>query len=117
MRIELVAPVCKNLTTASRIVTPLDRKYTERLIAVLGNDAEEQAKSNSTANTDGLIEAATLLVEKNPQQARDLGSLSLRLGRSTQITSLIAKLRSKDLRLADSLFAETVATVRQDDEV
>jgi len=96
-----------------KIVTPLDRKYTERLIAVLSNDAEEQAKIKSTANTDGLIEAAMLLVEKNPQQARDLGSLSLRLGRSTQITSLIAKLRSKDLRLADSLFAETVAAVRQ----
>lgn len=96
-----------------KIVTPLDRKYTERLIAVLRNDAEEQAKGKNTANTDGLIEAAMLLVEKDPQHAKDLASLSLRLGRSSQITSLIAKLRSKDLRLADSLFAETVAAVKQ----
>jgi hypothetical protein len=96
-----------------KIVTPLDRKYTERLIAVLSNDAEEQAKGKNAANTDGLIEAAMLLVEKDPQHAKDLASLSLRLGRSSQITSLIAKLRSKDLRLADSLFAETVAAVKQ----
>ena len=96
-----------------KIVTPLDRKYTERLIAVLRNDAEEQAKGKNTANTDGLIEAAMLLVEKDPQHAKDLASLSLRLGRSSRITSLIARLRSKDLRLADSLFAETVAAVKQ----
>src|SRR5829696_167481 len=96
-----------------KIVTPLDRKYTERLIAVLSNDAEEQAKGKNTANTDGLIEAAMLLVEKDPQHAKDLASLSLRLGRSSQITSLIAKLRSKDLLLGDSLFAETVAAVKQ----
>lgn len=96
-----------------KIVAPLDRKYTERLIAVLSNDAEEQAKGKNTANTDGLIEAAMLLVEKDPQHAKDLASLSLRLGPSSQITSLIAKLCSKDLRLADSLFAETVAAVKQ----
>jgi hypothetical protein len=96
-----------------KIVTSLDRKYTDRLITVLSNDAEEQAKGKNTANTDGLIEAAMVLVEKDPQHAKELGSLSLSLGRSSQITSLIAKLRSKDLRLADSLFAETVAAVRQ----
>lgn len=96
-----------------KIVTPLDRKYTDRLITVLSNDAEEKAKGKNAANTDGLIEAAILLVEKDPQHAKELGSLSLSLGPSIQITSLIAKLRSKDLKLADSLFAETVATVRQ----
>ncbi|HJP93957.1 MAG TPA: hypothetical protein VJ875_18510 [Pyrinomonadaceae bacterium] len=96
-----------------KIVAPLDQKGTARLIAILSKDAEEQAKGKNAANTDGLIEAAMLLVEKEPRHAKELGSLALRLGPSSQITRLIAKLRSKDPNLGDSLFAETLAAVRQ----
>src|ERR1041385_3924190 len=63
-----------------KIVAPLDQKCTARLVAILSKDAEEQAKGKNAANTDGLIEAAVLLVEKEPRHARDLGSLALRLG-------------------------------------
>jgi hypothetical protein len=96
-----------------KIVAPLDQKLSARLVAILTEDAEQEAKSAPTANTDGLIEAAIFLVDKDPPRAAELGAIALRVGRPTQITWLIFKLRAKDPRLADTLFGQTIAAVRQ----
>jgi hypothetical protein len=96
-----------------KIVAPLDQKLSARLVAILTEEAEQEAKSGPTANTDGLIEAAIFLVEKDPQRAAELGALALRVGRPTQIAWLIFRLRAKDPRLADTLFGQTIAAARQ----
>src|ERR1700730_888139 len=96
-----------------KIIAPLDQELSARLIAILTRDAEQEAKADRAGNTDGLIEAAMLLVEKDPQRAAELGALALQLGRPTQITGLIFRLRTKDPRLADILFVKTLAAVGQ----
>ena len=96
-----------------KIVAPLDQKLSARLVAILTEDAEQEAKSAPTANTDGLIEAAIFLVDKDPPRAAELGAIALRVGRPTQIAWLIFRLRAKDPRLADTLLGQTIAVVRQ----
>lgn len=96
-----------------KIVAPLDQTLSARLIAILTQDAEQEAKAEHAANTDGLIEAAIFLVEKDPQRAAELGALALRLGHPTQITALISRLRAKDPKLADTLFVQALAAIRQ----
>ncbi len=96
-----------------KIAAPLDQKLSARLSVILIQDAEQEAKAERGANTDGLIEAANFLVENNPQRAAELGALALRLGRPRQMESLIFRLRRKDSKLADALLAQTLAAARQ----
>ena len=96
-----------------KIVAPLDQQLTARLVAVITQEAEREGKAERAANTDGLIEAAILLVDKDPRRAAELGALALRVGRPTQITGLIFRLRAKDAKLADTLFVQALAAVRQ----
>jgi len=96
-----------------KIVAPLDQKSSARLVAILIQEAEQEAKAERAANADGLVEAAIFLVEKDPQRAAEWGALALRVGRPTQIESLIFRLRAKDPRLADALFTQTLAAARQ----
>ena len=95
------------------IVAPIDQKLSARLVDILTQEAEQEAQTDRAADTDGLIEAAISLVDKNPQRAAELGALALRVGRPTQITALIFRLREKDPRLADTLFVQTLAALRQ----
>lgn len=104
------------LTTARlllQIVAPLDQKLSARLVAILTQDAEQQAKAERAANADGLIEAAVSLVDTDPQRAAELGALALRVGRPTLIQLLIFRLRPKNANLADALFTQTLAAARQ----
>jgi hypothetical protein len=94
------------------IVASLDRKLSERLVAVLTQDSEHQAKEH-TGNADALVEAAVSLVDTDPQRATELGALALRVGYPTQIDSLIFGLRGKDAKLGDALFLQTLAAARQ----
>lgn len=96
-----------------QIVAPLDQKLSARLVAILTQDSEQEAKAERAVNADGLIEAAVSLVDVDPQRAAELGALALRVGRPTQIQSLIFSLRPKDAELADALFAKTLAAARQ----
>lgn len=95
------------------VVARLDQKLSARLVYILTQDAEREAKSERGANIDGLIEAARFFVEKDPQRAAELGALALRLGRPTQVEFLISSLRRKNAALGDALLAQTVAAARQ----
>jgi hypothetical protein len=95
------------------IIAPLDQKLGARLVAVLTQDSEQQAKGERAANADGLIEAAVSLVDTDPQRAAELGALALRIGQPTQIDWLILSLRRSDAKLADALFLQTLAAARQ----
>jgi hypothetical protein len=95
------------------IVAPLDQKLSARLVAVLTQDSEQQAKEERAANADGLIEAAVSLVDTDPQRAAELGALALRVGHPTLLPWLIRSLRTKNPNLADVLFTQTIAAARQ----
>jgi hypothetical protein len=95
------------------IVAPLDQKLSARLVAILTQDSEQQAKDERAANADGLLEAAVSLVNTDPQRAAELGALALRVGHPTLIQWLIFSLRSKNPKLADVLFTQTLAAARQ----
>lgn len=95
------------------IVAPLDQKLSARLVAILTQDSEQQAKDERAANADGLIEAAASLVNTDPQRAAELGALALRVGHPTMIDWLIFRLHHKDAKLADALFSQTLAAARQ----
>ncbi len=96
-----------------KIVAPLDQKLSARLVAILSDDAEHMADAERGANAAGLIEAAMSIVDKDPQRAAELGALALRVGQPSQIAWLISRLRPKDARLADALFAQALAAARQ----
>ncbi|MEK6336540.1 MAG: hypothetical protein AABM67_16555 [Acidobacteriota bacterium] len=96
-----------------KIVVPLDQKLSSRLVAILSDDAEHMAEAEQSANAEGLIEAAMSIVEKDPKGAAELGALALRVGRPAKITALILRLRAKDAKLADALFAQALATARR----
>ena len=90
------------------IIAPLGQKLSKRLVAILSDDAEHTDPAERAANAEGLIEAAMSLVDKDPQRAAELGALALRIGRPTAVAWLISRLRAKDARLGDALFAQTL---------
>jgi hypothetical protein len=96
-----------------KIVAPLDQKLSTRLVGILTQDAEQIAKTERAANADGLIEAAISLVDIDPKRAAELGAVALSVGPPTEIQWLIFRLRPKDPKLSDALFAQTLAVARQ----
>lgn len=95
------------------IIAPLDQKLSARLVAILTQDAEQEANAERAANSEGLVEAAISLVEVDAKRAAELGALAVRIGAPPQITWLIAKLRVKDPGLATGLLLQTFAALRQ----
>ena len=96
-----------------KIAAPLDKKLSERLLAILTQDAAQEAIEERTTDTERLMEVASFLAEKDPQRAAELGALALQLGNPTQIELLILKLRRKDVKLSNALFAQTLAAARK----
>ncbi|HBB88135.1 MAG TPA: hypothetical protein DC047_11005 [Blastocatellia bacterium] len=96
-----------------KIVAPLDQELSKRLLAVLAKDAEQAMDADRLANADAIVEAAISLVDKEPQRAAELGTLALRVGRSTHIVSLISRLLSKDPTVGNALFSQTIEAARQ----
>jgi hypothetical protein len=111
-------PAERNLRLATarlllNIVAPLDQKSSKRLIAILTDDAERLGETERRANAEGLVEAAISIVDKDPQRAAELGAIALRIGRPTPIAWVILRLRSRDVKLGDALFAQTIEVARQ----
>jgi len=111
-------PAERNLRLATarlllNIVAPLDQKLSKRLIVILSEDAERVGEAERRENAEGLVEAAISIVDKDPQRAAKLGAIALRVGRPTPIAWLILRLRSRDVKLGDALFAQTIEVVRQ----
>ncbi|HEX6046142.1 MAG TPA: hypothetical protein VFZ22_16740 [Pyrinomonadaceae bacterium] len=96
-----------------QIVTPIDQKLSKRLIALLSDRAEQISEGEREANADGLINAANVLVDSDPKRAAELGALALRVGRPTEIQGLIVRLRSREPKLSDELFRQTLVVARQ----
>lgn len=96
-----------------KIAAPLDKKLSERLLAILTQDAAQEVNEERTTHTERLIEVASFLAEKDPQRAAELGALALQLGNPTEIELLILKLRRKDVKLSNALFAQTLAAARK----
>lgn len=97
-----------------QIITPLDQAISKKLIPILDErGGEGQASDEREANADALIRAAIALVEKNPERAAEMGALALRIGRPSDIASLIFALRGTDTRLSEALFGQALIAARQ----
>lgn len=96
-----------------QIIAPLDLEISKKLIPILDEHGEEEARNEREANADAIIQAAISLVDKNPERAAEMGALALRIGIPSDIASLIFALRGKDTRLSEALFSQALAAARQ----
>ena len=96
-----------------QIIVPLDQGISKKLILVLDERGEENARDQREANADAVIQAAIQLVDKNPERAAEMGARALRIGVPSDIGSLIFALRSKDTRLSEALFGQALVAARQ----
>ena len=94
------------------IVTPLDQKFTKRLMVVLTSEVKS-AKAEGN-NADALIDAAVAVVKDDPRRAAELGALALRTGTPDNLDSLLFPLRKQDPKLADSLFVQALPLAKQE---
>jgi len=95
------------------IVTPLDQKLAKRLLTLLGSDKSTADDRSAAANT--LINAAVSVVEEDPKRAAELGAMAMRTGTpNNNLRELLFPLRARDPKLADSLFVQALALVKQD---
>jgi hypothetical protein len=95
------------------IVTPLDQKLSKRLLTVLASDKSTGDERSAAANA--LIDASVAVVKDDPKRAYELGALALRTGSpNNNIRDLLFPLRASYPKLADSLFVQALALVKQD---
>jgi hypothetical protein len=95
------------------IVTPLDQKLSKQLLTVLASGKSTDSERAIAANA--LIDAAIAVVKDDPKRAGELGALALRTGSpNNNIRELLFPLRARDPKLADSLFVQSLALVKQD---
>lgn len=95
------------------IVTPLDQKFTKRLMAVLISE-DKSAKGERNNNVDALIDAAVTVVQDDPKRAAELGAMALRNGAPNNLEALLFPLRKLDPKLADSLFIQALPVAKQE---
>ena len=95
------------------IVTPLDQKLADRVLTFLASDKSTYNEHSAAANA--LIDAAVAVVQKDPKRAAALGAMALRTGNpDNNIQDLLFPLRVRDPKLADSLFVQALALLKQD---
>ncbi len=95
------------------IVTPLDEKLAKRLLAVLASDKSTNDERSAAANA--LIDSAIAVVEKDPKRASELVATALRTGTpNNDMHQLFYAIRRWDPKVADSLFVQALALVKQD---
>jgi hypothetical protein len=95
------------------IVTPLDQKLAKRLLTALTSDKSTDNDRGAAANA--LIDAAVTVVEKDPKRAAELGAMAMWAGTpNNNIMELLFPLRAQDPKLADSLFVQALALLKQD---
>ena len=75
------------------IVTPLDQKFTKRLLTILTDNKLTENERFGVA--DALINAAVAIVKEDPKRAAELGALALRTGAPNNLDSLLFPLRSR----------------------
>ena len=90
----------------------LDRKLTERLVALLSNDDHAKALDR-LANADTLITTAGMMVDFDAERAVELGTLALRVGPPSDVATLLFPLYRRNVRLADAFLARSLAVTKQ----
>lgn len=96
-----------------QIIAPLDPEISRKLIPIFDERGEDEGRNEREANADAVIQAAIPLVEVSPERAAEMGALALRIGRPSNIASLIFVLRGKDTRLSEALFSQALVAARQ----
>ena len=95
------------------IVTPFDQKFAKQLLTVLAPDNSTDYERSAIANA--FIDAAVAVVKDDPKRAAELGTLAFRTGSpNNNIRELLFPLRERNPKLADSLFVQALALVKQD---
>lgn len=94
------------------IVTPRDKTLGTQLASLFESAVERATSKERGENAQALIDAALAVLDSNPKQAAELGSASLRIGRSYRFASLLWRLRGRDAKLGDVLFTESLMLAR-----
>jgi hypothetical protein len=94
------------------IIAPLDRKLSARLTALLTSDSNQTSKDERNGNAEALVNTGLTVLETDPELAAHLGAASLRTGRTSLLTILMQRLRSRENSLADTLFNQTLTVAR-----
>jgi hypothetical protein len=94
------------------IITPRDGALSVRLAEILALDSEKLPDDEREQNAEALIDAALAVVDSDPERAAQLGSESLRSGRTRQLNDLLERLSARDPRLGAALFGEALALAR-----
>ena len=93
-----------------KIVSRADKSLSDRLLNVF---TAESAGGENQQIAEALIESALSLVDKSPQRAVDLGTVSVRFGISNRFASLIWHLQVRSPELARKLFLSALAVARE----
>ena len=116
---ETAADRSRRLATARSIlkfIAGRDEKLGRRVKDIFVSTSERDSGTERNLNADALIEEALAIVDRDPQRAAVLGAESLRVGQGTLLSSLLWRLRSRDPKLADGLFAQAVAVIPESND-
>jgi hypothetical protein len=94
------------------ITVPLDRKLSSRLTELLVSESTKASNDERNGNAEALVNTALMILETDPAAAAQLGYTSLRAGRTSLLAVLMHKLRSRESKLADALFNQTLAAAQ-----
>jgi tetratricopeptide (TPR) repeat protein len=94
------------------IISPRDKALSDRLTVIFKPDAEHVSSDDGSRNASALIDTALSVLNTDPQRAIELGSESLRAGRTPRIGSLLGALRRRVGNSSDGLFLKTLAVAR-----
>jgi hypothetical protein len=89
-----------------------DEGVSARLSKVLSGASEGSTPNTGRDEAAAKAEAGAAVADSNPQRALQLGLESLRAGGSYKLSSLIWRLRKRDVKLSDTLFLEVVAAAQ-----
>lgn len=94
------------------IIASKDKKLGTKLSDLLTSIPDDDRQIGRTENARALLDAALTALETDPRFAVELAIGSLRAGRTYGYNVLLLKLRSRDPKLADTLFTEMLVASR-----
>jgi hypothetical protein len=97
-----------------KIVSRVDKNLSNRLLNVFTSEADSGGENQQIA--EALIESALSQVDKSPQRAVELGTVSMRFGISQSFASLIWQLQVRNPELANNLFLTALTVARESRE-
>ena len=98
------------------IVAQRDKSLSTELTLLLAYDAERAPDRDRSDDANALIDVALAVLNTDPKHAAELGSASLRISPSYRIAALLWRLRSRDKKVGDALFNETLILAKATNE-